>query len=116
LADVTPPAGTFLANVRDGAIHLPPPLKRYCDASHWNLFRVEIVDESRLALYPILPEDESGTEGGYCSSLSPEGRLWIPGALRSMVDLREQSVMARIENGVIGIYLRKVFETLGFGP
>jgi hypothetical protein len=28
----------------------------------------------------------------------------------------EQSVMMRIEDGAIGIYLRKVFETLGFGP
>jgi hypothetical protein len=33
-----------------------------------------------------------------------------------MVSLGEQSVMMRVESEGIGIYLRKVFETLGFGP
>jgi hypothetical protein len=36
--------------------------------------------------------------------------------LRALVGLGEQSVMMRAENGAICIYLRKVFETLGFGP
>jgi hypothetical protein len=33
-----------------------------------------------------------------------------------MVGMGEQSVMMRIEKGSIGVFLRKVFETLGFGP
>ena len=36
---MTPPAGTFLAPVRNGAIRLPPPLKQYCEAEGWSLFR-----------------------------------------------------------------------------
>src|SRR5437868_11962975 len=111
-----PPPGTFLATVRAGAIQLPPPLKRYCDAEEWTLFRVEALDDSRLSFRPVLPGDESDEIAGFHSSLSPDGRIWVPAELRGIVSLGEQSVMMRVENGAIGIYLRKVFDTLGFRP
>ena len=113
---VTPPAGTFLAKVRDGAIQLPPPLKRYCDASEWTLFHVVRHGDDRLEIHPIAPEENADVTADFYSSLTPDGRLWIPAALRDLVALGEQSVMMRVEGGGIGIYLRKVFETLGFGP
>jgi hypothetical protein len=107
---VVPPAGTFLAKVRNGAILFPPPVKAYCDAEGWDLFRVLPIDHDRLMLEPSEQVDE------FSSSLSADGLLWIPAALRESVSLHEQSVMVRVENGAIGIYLRKVFETLGFRP
>lgn len=117
---MAPPAGTFLAKVRDGAIQFPPPLKAYCEAEGWDLFRVVPGDPDRLVLEPVLASDDDAAEpelvDGFCSSLSADGRLWIPAALREAVSLLEQSVMMRVEHGVIGVYLRKVFETLGFRP
>lgn len=113
---MTPPSGTFLAKVRDGKVELPPPLRRFCEESGWTLFRIQRTGGSRLEIKPILPDDLSGLSEEFQSCLSPEGRLWIPAPLRAMVGLGEQSVMMRAEKGAIGIYLRNVFETLGFGP
>jgi hypothetical protein len=110
---VTPPAGTFLALVRNGAIQLPPPLKLYCEAEGWSLFRFLVNGDDQLTIQPVLPED-SATD--FHASLGSDGRLWIPAALRQTVSLGEQSVMLRVENGAINMYLRKVFETLGFRP
>ena len=119
LAAVTPPAGTFLAKVRAGAIQFPPPLTAYCDAEGWDLFRVVPGDQDKLVLEPVIEaEGDAGPAlvDGYCSSLSADGKLWIPVELRESVSLAEQSVMMRVEHGAIGVYLRKVFETLGFRP
>jgi hypothetical protein len=128
---VAPPAGTFLAKVRDGAIQFPPPLKAFCDAEGWDLFRVVRGDHDRLILEPVLAslaepvleslevEDAQDLGDGavsILSSMSADGRLWIPAEVRQSVALLEQNVMMRIENGAIGVYLRKVFDTLGFRP
>jgi hypothetical protein len=110
---VAPPAGTFLAKVRGGAIQFPRPLRDYCNAVGWDLFRVVPGDADRLLLEPVM---ESDPVDDLCSSLSDEGNLWIPAPLRESVRLAEQSVMMRVEGGGIGVYLRKVFETLGFRP
>jgi hypothetical protein len=113
---VAPPAGTFLAKVRGGAIYFPPPIKAYCDAEGWDLFRVVPGDQDRLVLEPVsasTPEDDFGSS---LTSMSADGRLWIPAGIRESVSLLEQSVMMRVENGAIGVYLRKVFDTLGFRP
>jgi len=114
---VAPPAGTFLAKVRDGLIQFPKPIHKYCEAAGWTLFRVEVADDNRLDLSPVLGDDDIDVPDEFHSSLSSDGRLWIPSVLRAMVGMGEQSVMMRIESGgMIGVYLRKVFETLGFGP
>jgi hypothetical protein len=116
---VTPPQGTFLAQVRNGTIHLPPPLSRYCAAMKWTLFRVMVVNADRLALDPVLVGEDppaSDAPGELRSSLSTDGKLWIPAELRQRISLGEQSVMVRIERDSIAVYLRKVFETLGWGP
>ncbi len=117
---MAPPPGTFLAKVRAGSIQFPPPLKAYCVAEGWDLFRVLPGDQDRLVLEPVLKNDDHDNEpdlvDGFCASLSSDGRLWIPTALRESVSLQEQNVMMRIENGTIGVYLRKVFDTLGFRP
>jgi hypothetical protein len=77
------------------------------------LFRFVAAGEDHLTMHPVLPKDSAGA---FHASLGPDGRLWIPAELRKMVALGEQSVMLRIENGAISMYLRKVFETLGFRP
>ena len=117
---VAPPLGTFLAKVRGGAIYFPAPIKAYCDAEGWDLFRVVPGDKDRLVLEPVpasAPEPVQ-TDGlsSSLSSMSADGRLWIPAEVRQSVAMLEQSVMMRIENGAIGVYLRKVFDTLGFRP
>lgn len=80
------------------------------------MFRVLAVDENCLEIRPILPDDDDDVDAGYHASLSPDGRLWIPALLREAVSLGEQSVMMRVEQGHIRIYLRNVFQTLGFRP
>lgn len=120
---VPPPAGTFLAKVRNGSILFPPPVNAYCKAEGWDLFRVLFHDHDHFVLEPVIesPNDNSANSDSddaesLCSSLSADGNLWIPAILRSSVELAEQSVMVRVENGTIGVYLRKVFDTLGFRP
>jgi hypothetical protein len=113
---VGPPAGTFLAKVRDGLIQFPGPIHVWCEDAGWTLFRIEFVDGHRLEILPVLAGGDGGIPNELQSSLSSDGRLWVPAALRGLLGLGEQSVMMRVENGGIGIYLRKVFETLGFGP
>jgi|GEM_PF-2345931 len=110
---MTPPAGTFIARVQNGAIQLPPPLQRYCEAAGWTLFHFVVVDKNHLVMQPVLPND---ADAAFHASLGTGGSLWIPEELRQSVALREQSVMLRIEDGAIGVYLRKAFDTLGFGP
>ena len=115
----TPPAGTFMARVRAGCIQFPPPLKAWCDGEGWDLFRVVFRGEDLLRLDPVLAAEEVDAHidvGEFCSSLQPDGRLWIPETMRSLVSLGEQSVMMRLEDGGLNVYLRKVFETLGFRP
>jgi len=105
-----------MANVRGGAVEFPPPIRRFCDANQWTLFRVVMLDDDRLEISPVLPDDNFDLNCDHHSSLSADGRLWIPVALRELVSLGEQSVMMRVEDTSIRIYLRKVFKTLGFGP
>lgn len=109
---MTAPTGTFLARVRDGIIQLPAPVKRYCDAEAWTLFRFIIMGEDRVTIRPVFP----GETSPFHASLSGEGQLWVPAGLRTQVSLGEQSVMLRIEDGAISMYLRKLFDTLGFRP
>ncbi len=110
---MTPPAGTFLAPVRNGVMQLPPPLKQYCETQGWSLFHFVVKDEDHLTMHPVLRED---AEVPFHASLNPDGRVWIPEELRQQTSLGEQSVMLRIESGAINMYLRKVFDTLGFRP
>ena len=107
---MTPPAGTFLARVRDGVMQLPPALKQYCEAQAWTLFHFAVIDDDHLTISPALHEDS------FHASLNPDGRLWIPEELRRQISLGEQSVMLRMEDGVMHMYLRRVFDTLGFRP
>jgi hypothetical protein len=108
-----PPAGTFIAPVRNGAILMPPPLKQYCHDNVWTLFQFRVEGEDQLTLIPILPADAIAE---FQAGLDSDGRLWIPAAIRHLVSLGEQSVMLRVESGAISMYLRKVFETIGFRP
>jgi bifunctional DNA-binding transcriptional regulator/antitoxin component of YhaV-PrlF toxin-antitoxin module len=114
---MTPPEGTFVAHVKAGTVQLPPPMARYCTEAKWTLFRINYLDEERLEFMPVLPDDsDDDLDTGFHSSLSSEGKLWIPAELREAVALGEHSVMMRIEDGVIRMYLRQVFKTLGFRP
>jgi hypothetical protein len=106
------PAGTFLAPVRQGTMQLPPPIREYCEAQGWSLFRFEVGDKDHVSIEPVMP----GEAREFHASLGPDGKLWMPAELREKVQLGEQSVMLRVEEGAIRMYLRKVFETLGFRP
>lgn len=110
---MTPPAGTFLAPVRNGAIRIPASLRDYCDQQGWSLFRFDVIDGDHLTMHPVLPADSTTS---FHASLAPEGLLWVPADVRKSVALGEQSVMLRIEDGAIHVYLRHVFDTLGFRP
>jgi hypothetical protein len=92
---------------------MPPPLLQYCEAQGWSLFHFRVANSDQLIVSPVLPEDAAED---LQASLGPDGKLWIPAELRQRVSLGEQSVMLRLENGAIGMYLRKVFDTLGFRP
>ena len=108
-----PPAGTFLARVRDGVIQLPPPLKQYCEAQSWTLFHFALIGSDHLTMKPVLGGDMGAP---FHASLNPDGRLRVPEGLRNRISLGEQSVMMRMEEGIMHVYLRRVFDTLGFRP
>lgn len=113
------PAGTFLGKTKNHAIRFPRPLREFCLGEGWDLFRFHILNHDHFELEPVLedrPESQSDDEDTYFASLSAEGELWIPEVMRHQVELEEQSVMMRVENGKVGVYLRNVFETLGFRP
>ncbi len=93
-------------------MQLPPPIVDYCLLQGWSLFRFSVADKDHVTITPVMPEDQDE----FHASLSPEGVLWIPADLRAQIDLGEQSVMIRVENGTIRMFLRKVFQTLGFRP
>ena len=105
-----------MAPVRGGVVQLPPAVAQYCMAAEWTLFRVIPLDHDRLELEPILPSDLDDMPDEFQSSLSGDGKLWIPAEMREMVSLGEQSVMVRVENGGLHVYLRQMFKALGFGP
>jgi hypothetical protein len=109
---LTEPAGTYLASVRNGSMQLPPAIAEYCRSAGWSLFCFIVADKDHVTIRPILPEQS----GAFHASLDADGKLWIPSELRRRIDLAEQSVMLRVENGGINMYLRKVFETLRFRP
>ena len=111
-----PPAGTFIAKVRGGCIHFPAPIRTWCETEGWNLFRIVQDGCDRLRIHPIFPADDIDVTEEFCSSLEPEGRVWIPEELRRLVAMEEPSVMLRVDGRAINLYLRKVFETLGFRP
>jgi hypothetical protein len=92
---------------------MPPPLLQYCEAQGWSLFHFTVANSDQLIVSPVLPDDAAQD---LQASLGSDGKLWIPAELRTSVSLGEQSVMLRLENGAIGMYLRKVFDTLGFRP
>lgn len=107
-----PPEGTFLAPVRQGMIQLPPPIHRYCLSEGWTLFRFEVTAADYVTIRPVLKDDT----GAFHASLGADGKLWIPAELRTSLALGEQSVMLRIEDAAVRMYIRKVFEALGFRP
>ena len=109
---MTEPSGTYLSNVRNGSMQLPPAIADYCRGEGWSLFRFRIADKDHVSIHPVLPEES----GDFHASLDADGKLWMPTDLRQSIELGEQSVMLRVENGAIHMYLRKVFETLKFRP
>ncbi|HWE50907.1 MAG TPA: hypothetical protein VG273_14025 [Bryobacteraceae bacterium] len=109
---MTVPEGTFLAPVRSGVIQLPPAIRQYCESEGWTLFRFVVIDHDHVTMQPVMPGDTRE----FHASLTPDGTLWLPAEMRQSVSLSEQSVMLRVEGGAINMYIRKVFETLGFGP
>ncbi len=113
---VVAPEGTFMGRVQSGTLQMPAPVHRYCMANTWTLLRTVPLNDHCIELQPVGPEEDADGDEDFVASLSADGKLWIPGAVRQVVGLKEQSVFVRVEGGVVRLYLRKVFETLGFGP
>jgi len=113
---VPAPEGTFLGRVHSGALQLPGTIHQYCLARGWTLMRVLVLDDHRLELRPVLPDEDLDGDDGDVSSLCGDGKLWIPKTARNLVHLAEQSVMVRVEGDCVRIYTRRIFETLGFRP
>jgi hypothetical protein len=109
---MTEPAGTYISRVSEGCMQLPGAIADYAFAEGWTLFRFVVIDKDHVRIRPVMPDERTD----FHASLEPNGRLWIPAELREQVQLGEQSVMLRVEHGAINMYLRKVFETLGFRP
>ena len=108
----TPPAGAFMAKVRAGCIQFPLPMKAWCKSEGWDLFRVIFRGNDLLRLDPVLSRDniDAGADADidaaeFCSSLQPDGQLWIPLTMRNLVSLGEQSVMMRLEDGGLNAIL-----------
>lgn len=104
---MTVPEGNYLARVRKNAIEFPPPIRRFCEEQCWDRFEVLILDKDHLVLRP----DPDGP-----AMLNSESKLPLTAAIAQASQLGEQSVMLRIEDGLIHVAVRKVFETLGFRP
>ena len=104
---MTVPEGNYLARVRKNAIEFPPPIRRFCEEQCWGRFEVLVLDKDHLVLRP----DPDGT-----AMLNSESKLPLTEAIAQASQLGEQSVMLRIEDGLIHVAVRKVFETLGFRP
>jgi len=102
-----------MAAVRKGSIQFPPPLRAFCEAQGWNLFCIAVAGENHLTIRAVRDGDDAE---GFQASFTPDGKLWIPAELREAVSLGEQSVMMRAGEDEIHIYLRNVFDTLGFRP
>lgn len=105
-----------MGRVQNGTLQLPPPILRYCASHRWTLLRIVPVNDHCLVLQPVGEDEDQDGDEDFVSSLSPDGKLWIPAIARDLVGLKEQSVMVRVEGGSVRIYLRNVFSTLGFGP
>jgi hypothetical protein len=112
---MTAPVGTYLARVREGSMAVPAAIAEYAADQGWTLFRFVVIDRDRVVIRPVLPEGAHDL-GEFHACLEADGKLWVPVQLREHVQLGEQSVMLRVEDGAISMYLRKVFETLGFRP
>lgn len=106
------PEGTFLAPVRAGHMQFPQAIHDWCLLEGWSLFRFTIADRDHVVIHPVMP----GEREEFHACLDADGRLWIPAEFREKIELGEQSVMLRIENGAIRMFLRRVFEALGFRP
>ena len=101
------PVGNYLATTRKGALNLSPPIRRYCSEQGWARFEVLVLDHDHLILRP----DPDGD-----TLLDADGKLALAPAVIEAIELGEQSVMLRIESGLIHVAIRQVFDTLGFRP
>jgi hypothetical protein len=102
-----------MAAVRKDAIQFPPPLRAFCDGQGWRLFHIAVEGENHLTIQPVFADDDAP---GVYTSFTSDGKLRIPGEVRDAVSLGEQSVMMRAEESLIHVYVKNVFDTLGFRP
>ncbi len=105
-----------MGRVRNGTLDMPLGVCKFCAANEWTLFRVLPLDDHRIELQPVLADEDTDGDEDFVSSLSSDGKLWIPGSVREIVGLKEQSVMVRVEGRCVRLYIGHVFETLGFRP
>ena len=111
-----PPAGTFLATTTDDRVQLPPAIVAFLRESQWTevLVTSSAADEV-ITIYPI-PYLGVSVETGFTSEMTADGVIAIGDQNRRTVGLNGQGVMVRVESDILRIYLRRVFQTLGFRP
>ena len=71
-------------------------------------------DNESLTVYPL--PHPGAPMSGLKTAVDSAGAITISEEIRQLISLDGQSVMVRIEENVLRIYLRHVFKTLGFRP
>ena len=106
---------TYLAQTKADRIQLPPAIAEQVRNSGWLDIMIAADDGNEsLTAYPI-PHPNAPAEG-HTTQLDAQTGLCIGDKLRKQVNLDGQNVMVRFEGDALKIYLRRVFQTLGFRP
>jgi hypothetical protein len=106
---------TYLAQTRGERIQLPPAIAEQVRTAGWlDVLVVPAADNESLTAYPL--PHPGAPESGFTTHIDDTDGLHISESIRKQIALDGQSVMVRIEEDVLKIYLRRVFKTLGFRP
>jgi hypothetical protein len=106
---------TYIAQTKGDRIQLPPVIAGQIRNAGWLAVLIAPAEDNEsLTAYP-LPHPMAPITG-FTTQLDEKDGIHISDAIRRQVSLDGQSVMVRIEDDVLRIYLRHVFKTLGFRP
>ena len=112
MANPKQPVGTYIARTEDDIIHLPSPVADYVVEAGWQRVRVVPGDES----VTIVPLPSPDAAGGHDAEVEAGGLVRIGSALQRQLGLEGQHVMVRFEGDTLRVFVRRVFQTLGFRP
>lgn len=106
---------TYIAKTEGDRLQLPPAIADYVRRAEWLDILVSPDSGAEcITLFPLPHPDAPPT--GFTTRLEPGGALHLSPEVCRLLRLDGQSVMVRVEGDVIRVYLRRVFQTLGFRP